>query len=318
MKYYHIADTERIPALGLGTWKSNKGEAGKAVAEAIDIGYRHIDCAPIYMNEKEIGTAIGGALSAKRVKREDLWVTSKLWNNAHAKRHVQTALETTLRELQVDYLDLFLIHWPVHFQPGLLFPQRPEEFLAPDAIPVMETWQAMEKLVQKGMCRFIGVCNFNLIRLIDLQQQADIQPAMNQIELHPYLQQQDMLDYCSKNGVLLTAYSPLGSSDRPAPLKKENEPSLLDHPVMLEIAAQNNISAGQVLLAWGLGRGSVVIPKSVNTGRLQENLAAADIILSDADKEAIDELDMDYRFVDGGFFQTPGSPYTVEDLWKKE
>ncbi len=318
MKYYHIADTDQIPALGLGTWKSKKGEAGKAVARALDIGYRHIDCAPIYMNEKEIGTAIGNALSARQLKRDDLWITSKLWNNAHAKKHVQTALETTLRDLQVDYLDLFLIHWPVHFKPGLLFPQRSDEFLAPDTIPVMETWQAMERLVTKGMCRFIGVSNFNLIRLVDLQQQADIQPAMNQIELHPYLQQRTMVDYCQKNSVLLTAYAPLGSSDRPAPLKKENEPSLLDHPVILEISAKNTISAGQVLLSWGLTRNTVVIPKSVHSSRLRENFAAADLVLDDADCQAIDELEMDYRFVDGGFFQTPGSPYTVADLWRKE
>jgi len=315
MKYLAITDKVSIPALGLGTWKSSNGEVSQAVAKAIEIGYRHIDCASIYQNQKEIGTALAGVLSAGQVKREDLWITSKLWNNAHAQKHVQPALERTLKDLQLDYLDLFLIHWPVNFQPNIVFPKRPEEFLAPDAIPIIETWQAMEKMVKKGLCRFIGVCNFNLSRLIDLKRQAHIQPAMNQIELHPYLQQQKMLEYCNKQGVLLTAYSPLGSGDRPAALKKDNEPSLLNHPVVLEIAERSGFTPGQVLLAWGLSRGTAVIPKSVNPKRLQENFLAADLELEAADLTAIAAMEQGYRFVDGAFFQSPGSPYSVADLW---
>jgi alcohol dehydrogenase (NADP+) len=249
------------------------------------------------------------------VKREELWITSKLWNNAHAKKHVQPALERTLKDLQLDYLDLYLIHWPVHFQQDIVFPKRPDEFVAPDAIPLMETWQAMENMVKKGLCRFIGVCNFNLSRLIDLKSQAHTQPVMNQIELHPYLQQIKMLEYCKKNQVLLTAYSPLGSGDRPAALKKANEPSLLDNPVILEIAEKRHITPGQVLLVWGLCRGTAVIPKSVNHERLRENFQAADLELTANDLAAIDTMEKGYRFVDGAFFTTPGSPYTVEGLW---
>ena len=129
MKYFPITKTDTIPALGLGTWKSSTGEVAKAVSEAIEIGYRHIDCASIYQNQKEIGTALGKALATNQVKREDLWITSKLWNNAHAKKHVQPALERTLKDLQLDYLDLYLIHWPVHFQANVVFPKRPEEYL---------------------------------------------------------------------------------------------------------------------------------------------------------------------------------------------
>jgi alcohol dehydrogenase (NADP+) len=315
MKYFAITDKDSIPALGLGTWKSGTGEVAQAVAKAIEIGYRHIDCASIYQNQKEIGTALAGAITAGQVKREELWITSKLWNNAHAQKHVQPALERTLKDLQLDHLDLFLIHWPVNFQPNIVFPRRPEEFLAPDAIPVIETWQAMEKMVKKGLCRFIGVCNFNLTRLIDLKRQAHIQPVMNQIELHPYLQQQKMLEYCNKQGVLLTAYSPLGSGDRPAALKKDNEPSLLNHPVILEIAEGRGSTPGQVLLAWGLSRGTAVIPKSVNPKRLRENFLAADLELEAADLTAIAAMEQGYRFVDGAFFQAPGSPYSVADLW---
>jgi alcohol dehydrogenase (NADP+) len=315
MKYLAVTDKVSIPALGLGTWKSSNGEVSQAVAKAIEIGYRHIDCASIYQNQKEIGTALAGALTAGQVKREDLWITSKLWNNAHAQKHVQPALERTLKDLQLDYLDLFLIHWPVNFQPNIAFPKRPEEFLAPDAIPIIETWQAMEKMVKKGLCRCIGVCNFNLSRLIDLKRQAHIQPVMNQIELHPYLQQQKMLEYCNKQGVLLTAYSPLGSGDRPAALKKDNEPSLLNHPDILEIAEKRGFTPGQVLLAWGLSRGTAIIPKSVNPKRLQENFLAADLELEATDLTAIAAMDQGYRFVDGAFFQSPGSPYSVADLW---
>lgn len=315
MKYFPITDTETIPALGLGTWKSNKGDVGQAVSSAIEIGYRHIDCALIYQNEKEIGASIGSALSAGQVKRDELWVTSKLWNNAHAKKHVRPALERTLKDLQVDYLDLFLIHWPVHFQPDVSFPRRPEDFLGPDAIPVMETWQEMERMVKLGLCRFIGVCNFNLTRLKDLKGQSTIQPVMNQIELHPYLQQAKMVDYCKENGVLLTAYSPLGSGDRPAAMKKEDEPSLLNHPAVLKLAEKKNLTPGQLLLAWGLSRGTVVIPKSVSPERQQENFVAADLSLDTSDIQAINELEMGYRFVDGSFFQSPGSPYSGVDFW---
>lgn len=318
MKYLHVNEDRTIPALGLGTWKSSKGDVARAVAEAIAIGYRHIDCAPIYGNEQEVGTALAAALQAGRVTREELWITSKLWNNAHAKKHVRPALEKTLRELQLDYLDLFLIHWPVHFQPNIMFAKRPEEYLDPSAIPIGETWQAMEKMIEKGLCRFIGVCNFNLPRLQELKSQAKIQPLINQIELHPYLQQTKMVDYCKANQVLLTAYSPLGSADRPAALKKVDEPSLLSHPLILGIAEKQRCTPGQVLLAWGLARGTLVIPKSVNPERLRENFLAADLTLDDSDLQAIRTLEMGYRFVDGAFFQSPGSPYSVAGIWGEE
>ena len=318
MKYLPVDATNTIPVLGLGTWKSSPGEVAKAVSAAITMGYRHIDCASIYQNQKEIGTALAGALKAQQVNRDELWITSKLWNNAHAKKHVQPALERTLTDLQLDYLDLFLIHWPINFQANIVFPKKPEEFLSPEAIPIIETWQAMEKMVQKGLCRCIGVCNFNLSRLIALKAQASIQPVMNQIELHPLLQQQKMLEYCRQNGVLLTAYSPLGSGDRPAALKKDTEPSLLTQPIIVDIAQRREMSPAQVLLVWGLSRGTVVIPKSTNAARLQENFLAADRSLEATDLLAIDGLDQGYRFVDGSFFASPGSPYTVAGLWDEE
>jgi len=315
MRTLTIGGKSAIPALGLGTWKSAKGEVATAVGEALRLGYRHIDCAPIYMNEQEVGSAFDTALKGKMVKREELWVTSKLWNNAHARKHVRPALEKTLRDLRLDYLDLFLIHWPVHFQPGVLFPRQPEEYLPWEAIPLGETWQAMEALVAKGLCRHIGVCNFNRQRLRELLEVAAIPPAVNQIELHPYLPQNEMLEYCHNNNILLTAYSPLGSGDRPAGMKKADEPPLLGHPLIVSIAENRGISPAQTLLAWALARGTAVIPKSVNPGRLRDNLAAAAIILEESDVAAISKLESGYRYVDGGFFASPGSPYSLSHLW---
>jgi alcohol dehydrogenase (NADP+) len=315
MKYYSIGDGGTIPALGLGTWKSSTGDVGRAVQSAVDCGYRHIDCASIYQNQKEIGEALAEKTGKKAVKREDLWITSKLWNNAHAARHVRPALEATLRDLRLDYLDLYLIHWPVLFKENIVFPRRADQFLPEEAIPVMETWQAMEKLVKSGMCRFIGVCNFNLARMQDLVAQAHLKPAMNQIELHPYLQQNGMLSYCRDNGILVTAYSPLGSSDRPAGMKKEDEPSLLADPVIVELARGKGVSPAQLLIGWALSRDTVVIPKSTDPGRQRENLEAADVVLDAAEIERLNSLERNYRFVDGSFFASPGSPYSVEGLW---
>nr|WP_320010752.1 aldo/keto reductase [uncultured Desulfobulbus sp.] len=306
---------DQIPALGLGTWKSSPGTVAAAVKEAIECGYRHIDCAPIYGNEPEVGQALGEIVQAGTIKREELWITSKLWNNAHAPELVEPALRQTLTDLQLDYLNLFLIHWPVAFAPGVLFAQKPEEFIPLADLPILDTWRALESCVDKGLVRNIGVCNFSQDKLIALCDQARVQPAMNQIELHPYLQQQTMLDLCNKRGILLTGYSPLGSGDRPKTLKKQEEPTLLDNPTITQIAKQQAITPAQVLLAWGLTRGTVVIPKSTNPARIRENLAAAEIRLAPESMEAITSLDLGFRYVDGAFFCGKGSPYSLDFLW---
>lgn len=315
MKSFNVTDSDSIPAIGLGTWKAKSGTVGKAVTTALNIGYRHIDCASIYNNQKEIGNAITKCLDGGTVKRENLWVTSKLWNNAHAARHVRPALERTLKDLNLQYLDLYLIHWPVHFRANITFPKGADGFIAEEEIPVMETWTAMEKLVKKGLIRFIGVCNFSLRRLKKLQEQAHIKPVMNQIELHPYLQQQPMLDYCESHDIQITAYSPLGSPDRPANLKKADEPSLLQNPVIWKIAREKAISPAQLLLSWALHRKTIVIPKSVNPTRLRKNFEAQELTLSPEQMELINTLDLNHRFIDGSFFQGSGSPYTTEDIW---
>ena len=191
MKYYKHLDVS-IPAFGLGTWKSQKGEVYEAVKRALQIGYRHIDCAPAYTNESEVGKALQEMQDDKIVQRDDLWVTSKLWNNAHKPEDVEGALRKTLTDLRLDHLDLFLIHWPVAFKPEVFFPKSPADYLPLEEVPIRDTWQALEECVEKGLTRKIGVCNFSTKKLEDLLAGATVAPMMNQIELHPYLQQQDM------------------------------------------------------------------------------------------------------------------------------
>lgn len=314
MKHLSYQETA-IPALGLGTWKSSKGEVYGAVREAVNIGYRHIDCAPAYENEEEVGAALKEMISSEHVKREALWITSKLWNNAHIPEDVEPALKKSLADLQLDYLDLYLMHWPVAFRPNVFFPRSGADYLSLDDVPLNETWQALEECVTKGYVKNIGVCNFSIKKLGELLSYATIGPMMNQIELHPYLQQLEMLNFCREKGVLLTAYSPLGSPDRPQGLKKNDEPSLLQHGVICDIASKHGKSPAQILLAWALQRDTVVIPKSVNQQRLQENFEAVKVTLDAGDIDQIAQLDMSYRYIDGTFWQVPELGYTVADLW---
>lgn len=310
-----INHQDSIPALGLGTWKSAPGAVYSAVKEALAAGYRHVDCAPIYQNEKEIGRALSETFAAGNVTRKQVWLTSKLWNSDHAPAEVQPALERTLRDLQVEYLDLFLIHWPVVFKPGVVFARNGSEYLDLEAMPISETWKALEACVAKGLTRYIGVCNFSRPKLERLVEQAMVKPVMNQVEMHPYLQQNDLLAYCQREDIQVTAYSPLGSGDRPAGMKKRDEPRLLDNPVIAAVAARHNTTPAQVLLAWALERGTLAIPKSVNPERLRQNLAAAELRLDEEDVAAIAALDCHYRYVDASFFTGPGSPYTIRNIW---
>ena len=315
MLSFSLPGGDHIPALGLGTWKAAPGAVYGAVKEALAIGYRHIDCAPAYQNEPEVGKAIAETIASGLVSRQDLWLTSKLWNNTHAPAQVRPALEQTLTDLRIDALDLYLIHWPVAFKPGVFFPRKGEDYIALQDLPIIETWKALEDCVAKGLVRHIGVCNFSVAKLDALCRQAAIRPAMNQIELHPYLQQSQTLEFCRENGILVTAYSPLGSGDRPAGMKKSGAPTLLDNPVVQRVAAKHEATPAQVLLAWGLNRQTVVIPKSVNPERLRQNFAAAHLLLDAQDMADIATLDRGYRFVDGSFFTGPGSPYTLNTIW---
>jgi len=315
METLSFRNGDEMPMLGLGTWKSAPGEVYDAVMTALKAGYRHIDCAPIYGNEAEVGQALSDAFDEGIVTRDEVWVTSKLWNDAHAPEHVRPSLEETLSDLQLDAIDLYLMHWPVAIERGLDMPSTPDEFISLEEIPLSVTWAAMEDLVGEGLAKHIGVSNFNVPKLQSLVDVATHTPEMNQIELHPYLQQPEMLDAAASAGVPLTAYSPLGSKDRPDRMKADDEPILLDDPTVAAIAERHEATPAQVLISWAIHRGTAVIPKSVTPHRIEENLAAAEVALTEADMDAIAGLDRGRRYVDGSFWAMDGSPYTMAGLW---
>jgi alcohol dehydrogenase (NADP+) len=279
------------------------------VATALELGYRHIDCASIYGNEPEIGAALAEALALGSLQRTDLWITSKLWNDCHAPAEVRPALERSLAALGLDHLDLYLIHWPVAQHRGVLMPSRAEQQIPLEQLPLSSTWAAMEELVDAGLVRHIGVSNFSRSKLADLLPHCRRRPEVNQVERHPWLQQNDLLAFCRQEGIVVTAYAPLGSAG-----SGQSSPLLQDEEVVA-IAVEQGCTAAQVLLAWGIACGSAVIPKSVQRHRLAENLAAADLQLTPVQRTRLNALDRGQRFVDGRFWELPGGPYPVASLW---
>lgn len=306
---------DRMPTCGLGTWKSAPHEAYEAVLEAIRIGYRHIDCAHIYKNEEEIGEAFAKAFGDGMVKREEMFITSKLWNDSHERDEVLPALNQTLKNLQLEYLDLYLVHWPVALKKGMDFPSHPEDFLSPEQAPLADTWKAMEENVDRGLVRHIGVSNFNTTKLAEILEMARIKPEMNQVEMHPFLPQTRLLQFCKDNGIYVTAYAPLGSAYR-VDNGEVDFPILLEDLHMREIAAKHNATPAQVAIRWGIQRGTVVIPKTVKKERLLENFGATQLLLDQEDMERINSLVGPFRYTTGLAWTMKGSPYVQEDLWE--
>ena len=314
MKTLNLLGGTSMPALGLGTWKSEPDEVYRAVRSAIEVGYRHIDCAAIYQNEEEVGRALSDALQAGDARRDELWVTSKLWNDSHAAEHVRPALESSLRKLRLDYLDLYLIHWPVALKQGVALPSGAEDFVPLAEIPLETTWEAMLKVSEQGLSRAAGVSNFSAGMIRRVGEASGQTPEVNQIELHPYLQQDALVEACKEAGVVVTAYSPLGSPDSAAMMSRNDDVLLTRHPTIVQIAEAHGATPGQVLIAWALARGTSVIPKSVNPGRIAENWAAGDLSLTQQDMAAIAALDRHQRKVDGSFWFL-GETYSPQTLW---
>lgn len=306
---------DKLDAIGLGTWKSDPGEVYRAVREAIKIGYRHIDCAWIYKNEAEIGQAFSDAFKEGDVKREELFITSKLWNTFHHPDDVEENIRQTLNDLQLDYLNLYLMHWPVAIKKGVGAPKTGDDFVSLEEIPLIDTWRAMEKLKEKGLTKHIGVSNFNIPKIQGLIDAGGPVPEMNQVESHPLLAQNELLEFCKKNGILYTAYSPLGSRDRQG--KKGDEPDMFEIPRVRAIAQNHGVHPAQILIKWAEARGTAVIPKSVNPDRLKANLESAKIPLSEYEMMELNKLDMGYRFIDGSFWEREGGPYTAHSLWNE-
>lgn len=310
MKQLIFKNGDKLDAIGLGTWKSKPKDVEHAVKFALENGYRHIDCALFYGNEEAVGRAFSAVFSEGKIKREDVWITSKLWNNAHKKEDVAPALKQTLKDLKLDYLDLYLIHWPVAFKPEVkAHPQNDNDFLSLEEAPIIETWNAMLETKKQGLTRHIGVANFSIKKLEYLAQHTDDMPEMLQIEMHPYLPQKELLNYCQKKDIKMTAYSPLGSGDRHPSMKADDEPNMLQDKTILDIAKKHNCNPGQVLIKWAEQRGTAVIPKSTSEEHLKMNIESANLNLDDTDLKAIDNIGTAYRYVDGEFFVTSGNSY---------
>lgn len=314
MQTLSLADGSTLPAFGLGTWLSEPEVVTRAVRVAIELGYRHIDTAKIYNNEEAVGQGIAEAIAAGDVKREDLWVTTKLWNDCHANEHVLPALEGSLSRLGLEYVDLYLVHWPVALRHGAELPKSPADYVDPSDAPLAHTWAAMAEL-PTSKTRHVGVSNFSAAKVAEVADAVGKTPAVNQVELHPYHAQNDLLAAMAEREVVVTAYAPLGSSGRPPRLRREDETRLLEEAAVVEIARSHDVSPAQVLIAWALARGTAVIPKSTNATRIAENLEATKLVLTDEDRARLDRLDRGARYVDGSVWCPPGSPWTLDKLW---
>jgi D-xylose reductase len=311
-EHFTTSDGGLFPSVGLGTWKIPDAVLPDLIPAAVDLGYRHFDCACDYGNEEAVGEGLKRSLSAGACTRDDLWITSKLWNTYHHPDHVRAACERNLADLGLDELDLYLIHFPVtlayvpfeeRYPPGWFFdPEAESPAMKPVRVPLADTWGAMEGLVEAGLVKRIGVCNFGTALIRDLQSYARIQPSVLQVEMHPYLTQQKLLRFCQEENITVTAFSPFGASSYvPLNMAGANE-SVLDDPEVIAIAGDLGKTPGQVVLRWAIQRGTVTIPKTQTVAHLRDNIELFDFELGNGEMTRLDRLDRNRRFNDPAEF----------------
>ncbi|MBB6127807.1 aldo/keto reductase [Mucilaginibacter lappiensis] len=267
-----------MPWLGFGTLIPDKALTISATKDALEAGFRHFDSAERYKNESEVGEALQAGLAAGNIAREDIFVTTKLWNTNHRPERVEPAFEASLERLQLDYLDLYLIHTPYAFQPGDDQDPRDQDgnVIYDREITLLDTWRAMERLVDGGKCRAIGLSDITLKDLLPLYEAARIKPAVVQVESHPYLPETELLEFCKEKGIVFLAFAPLGHGMRPG---------LLEDPVIVDIASRIGKTPAQVLLAWALQRGTALLTTPKTAARAKENFD-----ISPLPQEAFDEI----------------------------
>jgi diketogulonate reductase-like aldo/keto reductase len=304
---FTLASGAKVPAIGIGTFGSDRyspAEVAGAVEGALRFGYRHVDCAAVYGNEAEIGAVLRGS----GVPREELWITSKLWNDRHG--DAVRACEESLARLGLEYLDLYLVHWPV---PNFHAPKVDVEARDPDARPFilaefMKTWRQLEELVHRGLVRHIGTSNVTVSKLRGILGEAEIKPAANEMELHPHFQQPELFDFVRGEGILPIGYCPLGSPGRPERDRTPEDTVDLEDSVILQIAAAHGLSPAQVCIRWAIQRGQLPIPFSVKPHQYESSLAAAVAApLTQDEMRQLAGIDRGCRLIKGQVFLWPGA-----------
>ncbi|XP_031214264.1 estradiol 17 beta-dehydrogenase 5 isoform X1 [Mastomys coucha] len=313
-----LSDGHFIPVLGFGTYAPQevpKSKATEATKIAIDAGFRHIDSAAMYQNEKEVGLAIRSKIADGTVKREDIFYTSKVWCTFNRPELVRVSLEQSLKQLQLDYVDLYLIHFPTAMKPGEnYFPKNENGKFIYDAVDICDTWEAMEKCKDAGLAKSIGVSNFNRRQLEKILNKPRLKhkPVCNQVECHPYLNQGKLLDFCKSKDIVLVAYSALGSH-RNKEWVDQSSPVLLDDPVLGSMAKKYNRTPALIALRYQLQRGVVVLAKSFTEKRIRENMQVFEFQLTMEDMKALDGLNKNIRYiVASGFEDHPDFPFLDE------
>lgn len=277
---------QKMPIIGLGTHQSIGNSVYQSVKDAINAGYRHIDTAYLYNNEKEIGKALKDIFSEGKLKREDIFVVSKLWHTFHSRARVMDGIKLSLKNLDLEYLDLFLIHFPFGLAEGTnqTKPTNSAGHVLFSDVDYIETWKGMEDTVRKGLAKSIGLSNFNSQQIERVLGSAQIKPTVNQVECHPYLNQKQLFHFCKERGIALTAYSPLGTG------------RLLEDHKIVSIAKHHNVTTAQILIKYQAQRGIVVIPKTTNKERILKNINALNLTLSEQDMEDINGLNKNLRY----------------------